>query len=107
MINRIFRTSKPIVAMVHLQYRRNLNQLLEEALRDIERLERGGVDGLLFENWGGDYTDRFVTQEVREYVTAVMREASKRTKLPKNKTTLWNKYITSGLWNWFWYCKAN
>ena len=68
--------------MVHLQYKGNLNQLLEESFRSIERLERGGVDGLLFENWGGDYTDRFVTQEVREYVTTVMREASKRTKLP-------------------------
>jgi len=82
MIDRIFRTTKPIVAMVHLQYRGNLSRLVDEALQDIERLERGGIDGLLFENWGGDYSDRHAPQEVREYMKAVMEEATKRTKLP-------------------------
>ena len=82
MIERIFKTSKPIIAMVHLQYRGNLNQLVDEALRDVERLERGGIDGLLFENWGGDYSERHVSQEIREYVTAVMRKARRITKLP-------------------------
>lgn len=82
MIDRIFRTTKPIVAMVHLQYKVNLNQLVDEALQNIKRLERGGVDGLLFENWGGDYSDRFVTPEIRGYMTAVMQEAAKTTKLP-------------------------
>lgn len=82
MINRIFQTAKPIIAMVHLQYKGNLNQLIDETLIDIEKLEKGGVDGLLFENWGGDYIDRFVTQEIRAGVTVVIKEASKITKLP-------------------------
>ncbi len=82
MLNRTFQTEKPIVAMVHLQYRGNLDKLVGETLRDVERLERGGVDGLLFENWGGDYSDRHVSQKTREYIGAVMREAAKTTKLP-------------------------
>jgi hypothetical protein len=45
-------------------------------------LERGGVDGLLFENWGGDYTDRFVSREEKEWILGAVKEASKRTKLP-------------------------
>lgn len=82
MIDRIFRTTKPIVAMVHLQYKGNLNQLVDETLQDIERLERGGIDGLLFENWGGDYSDRHVPQEIRKYMETIMKEAAKTTKLP-------------------------
>ncbi len=78
----IFRTLKPIIAMVHLQNKGNLNQIIDKALTDVERLERGGVDGLLFENWGEDYTDRFATLEVRQYIVAVMQEATKITKLP-------------------------
>lgn len=35
--------------MVHVQYR---SGTLRDALRGVERLEKGGVDGLLFENWG-------------------------------------------------------
>jgi len=68
--------------MVHLQYKGNVNRLIDESMRDVERLERGGVDGLLFENWGGDYSDRFVAQETRDYILAAMKEAAKTTKLP-------------------------
>lgn len=82
MLNHIFQEQKPIIAMVHLQYRGNLHQLVDEAMQDVERLERGGVDGLLFENWGIDYRNRFADQETRDYMTEVMREAAKITKLP-------------------------
>ncbi len=82
MFHNIFRTTKPIIAMVHLQYKGDLNRLIDEAMQDIEKLQRGGVDGLLFENWGEEYTNRRVPQDVRRYTTAVMAEASKDTNLP-------------------------
>ena len=81
-MTRIFRISKPIIAMVHLQYKGNKNKVIDEALQDVERLECGGVNGLLFENWGGDYVDRYATEETRECMTAVIKETIKRTKLP-------------------------
>lgn len=82
MANQIFQTEKPIVAMVHLQYKKNLNQLIEDSLRDIEKLEEGGVDGLLFENWGDDYSDRHSLEEIKENIITVINEALKRTKRP-------------------------
>lgn len=82
MLSDIFQNTKPIIAMVHLQYRGSMQQLISETLQDVNRLETGGVDGLLFENWGGDYSDRFVVPETRDYVLAAMKEAAKTTKLP-------------------------
>jgi len=79
---KIFRHPKPVIAMVHLQYKGSAQQLIDEALTDIERLECGGVDGLLFENWGGDYTYRLATPEDKVLVPYVMKAASGVTKLP-------------------------
>ncbi len=83
-ISDIFPVRKPIIAMVHLMYnpRASLQQLVNRTMTDVERLERGGVDGLLFENWGGDYPSASATDEEVDYIDAVMREASKLTKLP-------------------------
>lgn len=83
-LNDIFPVKKPIIAMVHLMYnpRTSLQQLIDRAMTDIERLEHGGVDGLLFENWGGDYQSTSATYEKVEYMGAVMCSASRSTKLP-------------------------
>ncbi len=84
MLERIFTVSKPIIAMVHLQYDNgySLQRMLKEVLEDVEKLERGGADGLLFENWGGDYANRHIDRQMKKSMTALIKEASKRTKLP-------------------------
>jgi hypothetical protein len=82
MIEKMFGTKKPIIAMVHMQYKGNLTQLISETLRDVDRLQRRGIDGLLFENWGGDSSDRFISPETREQVSEVIKSMSRMIKLP-------------------------
>ncbi len=82
MIGLFFGSEKPIIGMVHLQYKGNLNRLVDEAIRDVGCLERGGADGLLFENWGKEYTGRCITPETREYITVAMDAAARTTTLP-------------------------
>ncbi|MFA4820494.1 MAG: BtpA/SgcQ family protein [Candidatus Aenigmatarchaeota archaeon] len=83
-LGEIFPVSKPIIAMVHVQYNPRIDkqQLLDMAMTDVERLECGGVDGLLFENWGGEYTSVSARDEEVGCLDAVMRFVSGSTKLP-------------------------
>ncbi len=81
MIN-IFKARKPIVAMIHLQYKNDLNRLLDDTLKDIEGFKNGGVDGFLFENWGEEYSGRQVSKKTKEYMVYVIEEAAKTTTLP-------------------------
>jgi len=82
MKNKIFKAPKPIVAMVHLKCGPHLNQIIDAAMQDVERLEHNGVDGLLFENWGDEYRNRFSYPEDRECISKAMEEVSKSTNLP-------------------------
>lgn len=59
---RVLGKEKPIIAMVHLTYEGNLEKLMRRALKDVEALDRGGVQALLFENWGGYYPNRAINQ---------------------------------------------
>jgi uncharacterized protein len=82
MMKEIFGSGKPIIAMVHLQEFEDVKILKEDAFRDIDRLRRGGVDALLFENWGGDRIGRHATPQVKERMIEVMKESARRTDLP-------------------------
>ena len=75
-------TQKPIIAMVHLQEFENMPALKENAFSDIAKLKRGGVDALMFENWGGGHFKRYATQLTKDRMVEVMREAALKTELP-------------------------
>lgn len=82
MLERIFPVKKPIIGMVHLQDKGDEDKLSEQAAKDIERLERGGVDGLLFENWGGEYRNRYLSLEERERLIRAIKKLSEIISLP-------------------------
>ncbi len=79
---------KPIIAMVHVQRNGNFEeqydfeQQYDKVMNDVRRLERGGVDALLFENWGGDYIDRRAGAKAEELLRAILKRADCETKLP-------------------------
>ncbi|HIQ03508.1 MAG TPA: BtpA/SgcQ family protein [Desulfurococcales archaeon] len=59
MVKTLFNVEKPIIGVVHLPplpgsplYRGNFNQIVERAISDSLTLMRGGVDGLIIENYG-------------------------------------------------------
>ncbi|MFC4448751.1 BtpA/SgcQ family protein [Halorussus aquaticus] len=67
---------KPIVGMVHLpplpgapKFSGNFEEVLEAALRDARRLEDGGVDALMLENFGDA---PFYPEDVPKHVVASM-----------------------------------
>ncbi|MEK6950700.1 MAG: BtpA/SgcQ family protein [Nanoarchaeota archaeon] len=81
-LTEIFKVEKPIIGLVHVSCTDDLKQQQEKALQDVERLKRGGIDGLLFENWGGDYHDRHAGIAVWESLKTIMLETAPQTKLP-------------------------
>lgn len=54
--DQLFARPKPIIAMVHV-FEGELQHQLDQALEDAQRLQQGGVDALLVENYGWGYTD--------------------------------------------------
>lgn len=79
-IEKTFGTAKPIIAMVHLQGSdQHPQKIVRAALADVEKLQRGGVDGLLFENWGL-YVRR--GHAVQGIFSTVMFAARRETNLP-------------------------
>lgn len=80
----IFQVKKAVIAMVHLQYMPGMSkqQYIDAALRDVKTLGEGGVHGLMFENWGMDYSWIRVRQDELEYIDAAMDAAKRGTKLP-------------------------
>ncbi len=82
-MNRInFGSSKPIIGMVHLNPYKSRDNLLEDVLKDVEHLADGGVNALLYENWGSLSEGRVPIENVRTYIPILIREASKICDLP-------------------------
>ena len=80
----LFTSSKPIIGVIHLPAlpgypgSPGLDSVLEKAMTDLSALERGGVDGVLVENFAdrpfrlkaGPETIAVMTRVVRELVLA-------------------------------------
>ncbi|VVB77128.1 BtpA family protein [uncultured archaeon] len=81
-ITKTFDTSKPIIAMVHMQDCGDIERTKDAAIADSEKLIRGGVDGLLFENWN---LDGYVAKEP---MIEIMREVSKIANMPTGVNVL-------------------
>jgi membrane complex biogenesis BtpA family protein len=79
---KIFKVSKPIIAMIHINHKIDIKESLENAMKDVYSAVDGEVDGLMFENWGNDYINRFAGSIEKNYITKAMKEASSITDLP-------------------------
>jgi len=90
-LEELFGCSKPIIGMVHLQPLpgsprcvEEVEHILENALRDAEALEEGGVDGVQVENIGDKpfMKPNEITDEAVTIVAAIAREVRRATGLP-------------------------
>ncbi len=82
MLETIFSMPKPIIGLVQVQYNGDFRHTVDRAELNAKLLIQGGVDGLLFENWGRDYKARQVNEEDREYMRSSIMAATKNTSLP-------------------------
>lgn len=81
--------------MVHL-FNGERQRQIDQALEDVERLERGGVDGLLIENYDCGYFDaNCATDEMAERLAEVAVAIRKHSKLPTGFNVLPNDYWKS------------
>jgi len=96
-LKEIFGVVKPIIGMIHLKPlpgtpgSTSLEDVLESALRDAENLVRGGVDGLLIENFFDSpfYPER-VPPHIISSMTVIAWEIRKRYDLPIGVNVLRN-----------------
>ena len=93
-----FRSDRPVVGMIHLDalpgapaFTGDREAIREAMLRDARRLEDGGVDGLLVENFGDApfYPDD-VPKHVVASMTALVRDLAQAVELPLGVNVLRN-----------------
>jgi uncharacterized protein len=78
----LFEVPRPVIATVHLDLKKNQNELLVETVSDLIRLQNGGVNGLLFQNWGAHHKDRFGELNVRENMTSIIEKSNSVINVP-------------------------
>lgn len=91
----LFPKKKPIIAMVHV-FDGERQRQVGQALEDTERLQRGGVDGLLVENYDCGYFDaNCATDEMAERLAEIAIEVKRYSKIPVGFNVLPNDYWKS------------
>jgi hypothetical protein len=95
--NSIFKATKPIIGMVHLEYLdgenfKGVDFVVKKALNDVVALEKGGIDGILIENWKEESLGEFVSKETAKNFTAAVIKLSKKIKIPFGINVLNNDY---------------
>ena len=97
--DRIFHTPKPLIGMIHLsplpgspRYDGSgISGAVDAALRDAKALQKGGIDGLLIENYGDLPFKPIPTDpETVASMTAIGQEVSKHVDLPTGVNVLRN-----------------
>lgn len=88
--------------MVHLDFldgpkSKGLKFVVKGALRDIQALQTGGVDGLLIENWKEENRQEFVSNNTATNLTIVLKKLKNHIKIPFGINILSNDYKTSYL----------
>jgi hypothetical protein len=95
----IFHTPKPLIGMIHLLplpgsplYNGDgISEALDAAVRDAEALQKGGIDGLLIENYGDlPFKPTPSDPETVASMTAIGQEVSKHVDLPMGVNVLRN-----------------
>jgi membrane complex biogenesis BtpA family protein len=97
--DRIFHTPKPLIGMIHLlplpgspRYKgHGISEAVNAALRDAKALQKGGIDGLLIENYGDlPFKPTPTDPETVASMTAIGQEVSKQVDLPIGVNVLRN-----------------
>ncbi len=96
-IEKIFKIKKPIIGMLHLDYLegnmfKGIDFVIQKALKDIEALQNGGINGILIENWKEESIGEFVSEETAKNFRDVVREISKHIEVPFGINVLNNDY---------------
>jgi hypothetical protein len=97
-LKNIFKTKNPIIGMVHfpplLGYKDfpGIKKCLQKSISDARILERGGVDGIMFENNYDIPHQEFVGAETVAIMTFLIQKISKEISLPFGINVLWNDY---------------
>jgi membrane complex biogenesis BtpA family protein len=99
LFDRIFHTPKPLIGMIHLpplpgspRYKGDgISKPVEAALRDAKALKKGGIDGLLIENYGDlPFKPTPTDPETVASMTAIGQEVLKQVDLPMGVNVLRN-----------------
>ena len=100
-LQKIFKTKNPVIGMVHfpplLDYKDfpGIEVCLEKSLKDAKTLQKGGVDGIMFENNYDTPHKIFVGPEIASSMTFLISEIKKHISLPIGINVLWNDYKTA------------
>lgn len=96
-LRKIFDVEKPVIGMLHLDYLEGKNfkgfdYVIEKAIKDITALEKGGIDGMLIENWKEDSVGEFVSSVTAKNFSEVVYQISKHIHVPFGINVLNNDY---------------
>ena len=98
-LDRIFHATKPLIGMIHLlplpgspRYNgEGISGAVDAAIRDAKALQKGGIDGLLIENYGDlPFKPTPTDPETVASMTAIGQEVSKQVDLPIGVNVLRN-----------------
>lgn len=95
-IYRVFKVKKPVIGMIHLLplvgYKKHsgMNVVISQALKDLEALESGGVDGVLVENDADQPHQVIVGPEIVVAMTQVVEAVVKKAKVSVGLEVLLN-----------------
>jgi membrane complex biogenesis BtpA family protein len=97
-LKEIFRINKPVTAMLHLAPLPgqpdfiSLNRVADQAARDIDALQNGGVNGILIENWNEDSCITTTNPRTEAGMLAVIFALKKQLSVPFGVNVLNNDY---------------
>lgn len=99
----LFKTEKPIIGVIHLpplpgapRNEEKIEKILERALEDAKKLEEGGINGIIVENYGDTpYYPETVPSETITSMTVICYEISKKISVPLGINVLRNAAKTA------------
>lgn len=101
-----FRTAKPIIAMAHLpplpgsplyDKDKGVDGIVESVVRDLQALQAGGIDAVMFGNEGDRPYVTKATPESLSAMTMVVTEARRQVEVPFGVNYLWDPVASVAL----------
>lgn len=96
-LTEIFGVKQPVIGMLHLDYLegeffKGIDFVIDKALFDVKAMQKGGLDGIIIENWNELALGEFVNQTVRERLFEVCEGIVPEMKVPFGFNILNNDY---------------
>lgn len=94
----IFSVKKPVIGMLHLDYLegspeyKGFEHVVSRAKSDIEKMQKGGIDGIIIENWKENSTGEFVASETANSLLEVCLALTPFITVPLGVNVLNNDY---------------